>query len=413
MRRNIPAHFLFGLVLLAWLHAGDSHAASSAGLLTANEQGLLLQTTGMNGENAASSQNQFLSDLEKTIRRANSGMDSESLRRPVSEAALRELQVRSALLGNLMSQQELWAASDYAHTLLRESPGQSLIEKVKKLPMQQNKAIHGSVAELAEARSRGMVLTKSRTSTTYDLTEERFQPRNYQMKIYAQPSRALSELLKDFQNKSDYIKSGIFTQDTLDRLVKSGRIVRDGNVYRPVGRPDIEIEPSDIFSRPGESSLYAKTGRESLINQGLNPEETTLTRIQTAGEWFQTGNEWLGRLGIVGISAYEIYTIQGAVSGRLSKREFVTTQSAIVGGAGGAWAGAEIGSGIGTLLVGGPEDPLVVIAAPAGALVGGIVGAIVGGKAGENIATGIYGRLDEKQRQDVEAFIYQHYDVSR
>jgi hypothetical protein len=153
--------------------------------------------------------------------------------------------------------------------------------------------------------------------------------------------------------------------------------------------------------------VYERTKQQSFtkILDDLDNRSVFETRIAAI--------KWLGRAGTVGIVAYEAYVIQGALSGRLSEREFVATQSAIVGGAGGAWAGAETGSGIGTLLVGGPEDPLAVIAAPAGALVGGIAGAIIGGKAGENIVTGIYGHLDEKQRQKVDTYIYQNYGVSR
>jgi hypothetical protein len=413
MRRKVLLSFYVGLIGVVLLNASALRAASPSGLLTAREQALLLQGAGVTGTEAstavggtASSQQQFLSDLERTIRRANPGMDSQSLRQPVSESALRKLQVRSALRGNFMSQQELRAATDYAHALLRESPGVSLAEKVEKLPMQQRKAFHGDVAEVAEARARGMVLTKSRTSPMWDLTEAKFGPQNLQMKIYAQPGRALSELLSDLEKQHAFIKAGVLTQDTLERLVKSGQLVRDGGIYRPVGRTDIEIHPSKVFSRPAESSLYAKTGRQSLMKQGLPGEGVGPSGFETAGKW-------LGRAGVVALIATEAYEIHGFATGRLSEREFFTTQSAIAGGAGGAWAGAETGALIGTALVGGPEDPLALIAAPVGALIGGFAGGFGGAKLGEMAASGFYGRLDERQKQQVGDFIYQYYNVTR
>jgi len=351
--------------------------------------------------------------LEKTIRQSNPGMDSQSLRSPVSEAALRKLQIRSALRGDLISYKELSAATDLAQTLLRESPGESLASKVGKLSLSERKAIHGTVAELPEARERGGVLTKSRTSETWDITESKFQPRNYQMKIYAQHDRALSSILDDLDRKLDFNKRGILTKETLERGVKSGRLVREGNIYRPIGRSDIELEPSKVFSRPAESHLYAKTGRESLINRGLVSEEATLTRIQTAGKYLETGGKWLGRAGTVVLIGAEVYYIQGFARGKLSDREFYTAQSTIIVGAGGAWAGAETGGAIGLIIAGGPEDPLALITVPIGAIIGGFAGGFGGATLGNMVASGFYGQLDENQKQQVEAFIYQHYGVSR
>jgi len=126
--------------------------------------------------------------------------------------------------------------------------------------------------------------------------------------------------------------------------------------------------------------------------------------------------KWLGRANIVVLVLMEGYTIQGAFSGRLSEREFVTDTSAFAAGSLGAWGGMEAGAAWGGELgaFGGPFDEITVPAGAAlGGLVGGVAGAFIAGKAGENIATGIYGRLDEKQRQDVETFIYQQYGVSK
>lgn len=394
------AYFIISVAALACFRASDSQAASSSGLLTAREQGLLLQGAGMAGEGAATFRQRFLSDLDQTIRRANPGMDSRSLRRPVPEAALRKLQLRSAMRGNSLSLQELRAATDYAHALLLESNGKvSLAAKVGKLPEQLRKPFHGKVAELAEARARGMVLIKNARGPTWDLTEAKFQPRNYQMKIYGQHNSALADLLDDLDKKLKFNKRGILTQATLERGVESGRLVRSGNVYRPVGRIDVELHPSKVFSRPADSHLYAKSGRESLIKRGLPGGKGAQTGAQTAGKW-------LGRAGGVALVATEAYVIHGFATGRLSEREFVTAQSVVIGGGLGGWGGAAAGVTIGFALA-GPPGALV------GGILGGIGGGVAGAKLGELAASGFYGRLDEKQKQQVTAYIYQNYGVSR
>ena len=401
MRQNFFIYFLFGFTVLVGLQADDSHAAAS-GLLTATEQGLLLQSAGMNGERAAISQNQFLSVVESTIRQANPGMDSRSLRRPVSETGLQKIQMRSALRGNFMSSQEVRAATDYAHALLRESPEQSLVEKVVKLPKQQRAPFHGNVAEIAEARARGILLTKSRTSQTWDLTEDRFQPRNYQMKFYAQHGKGLSSLLDDLDGidaKHEFVKRGITYRETLDRGVNSGRLVRDENIYRPVGRADIDLEPSKAFSRPAESHLYAKAGRETLIKYGgLASEETAVTG-------FEVASKWMGRAGVVALGVTELYVFHEYATGRLSERKFITAQSSIVGGGLGAWGGTSAGAA-GGFFIGGPPGAVI------GGIIGGIAGGFGGAKLGEMAATGYYGHLDADQKKQVEAFIYHYYGVS-
>ncbi len=53
------------------------------------------------------------------------------------------------------------------------------------------------------------------------------------------------------------------------------------------------------------------------------------------------------------------------------------------------------------------------ITVPAGALIGGLTGGFGGAKLGEIAASGFYGRLDERQKRDVETFVYQHYGVSQ
>jgi len=393
----------FILFTVAVIAASENSQAATASLLTAHEQALLLKSSGMDAGGVASSQSQFLADLERTIRRSNPGLNAQSLRQPVSETSLRNLQVRSVLRGNFISQSELRSATDYAHALLIEGNGKvSLAEKVKKLPEQLRKPFHGKVAELPEARAQGLVLNKSATATTWDLTEAKFQPRNYQMKIYAQHSKALISMIDDLDRKLNFNKRGILTKDTLERGVKAGRLMHEGTVYRPIGRPDIELHASKVFSRPAESHLYAKTGRESLIKRGL-----------PAKPRFQSSARWLGRAGGVALLATEGYVIHGFATGSLSEREFWTAQGAIGGGAVGAWAGAKTGAFIGVVIVGGPENPLAVVTVPVGAIIGGIAGGFGGAKLGEMGVSGFYDRLDDDQKRQVHAFVYQHYVVSQ
>ncbi|MDX2227520.1 MAG: hypothetical protein SFY92_10595 [Verrucomicrobiae bacterium] len=398
MRPNFLSFILAVLTMVATVE--NSQAATPVGLLTAREQALMLQRVGMTGGRVASSQGPFLADVERAIRRANPGVNAQSLRQPVSETVLRNLQVRLELRGIFISQSELRAATDYAHALLVEGNGKvSLAEKVNKLPDQLRKPFHGKVAEIAEARERGMVLNKSATATTWDLTEPKFQPCNLQMKIYAQHDNALTSMINDLDRRLDFNKRGILTKDTLERNVKAGRLVREGNVYRPTGRSDIRLEPSKVFARPTDSHLYAKTGRESLIKRGL--------ATKPASTGFQTAGKWLGRAGIVSLVATEGYVIQGFASGQLSEREFVTAQGAIVGGGLGVWGGATAGAALGAF--GGPFAPITV---PAGGVIGSLAGGFGGAKLGEMAVSGFYGRMDEKQKREIHAFIYQHYGVS-
>lgn len=402
MKWNPPSFILTTLMVIAAVTI-ENAAGLTSSALTAREQSQLLKSSGIADQSARGSHRRFLSDIEDTIRRANPGRNSQSLRYPVSERALRNLQVRSALRGTFISRSELRAATDYAHALLVEGNGRvSLVEKVQKLPDQLRKPFHGKVAEMAEARERGMVLNKRATATTWDLTEPKPRPCNYQMKIYARHDSALSEILDDLDNdKLQFNKRGILTRDTLEHGVKNGRLVKEGRIFRPIDRLDIRLEPSQVFSRPAESHLYAKTGRESLIQRGLTAEGAELTGLETAGKW-------LGRAGIAVMAGTEIYLVYGLANGRLSEREFVTVQSEILGGGLGGWGGMAAGAALGALV----PPPFDLVTVPVGAVIGGIAGGFGGAKLGEMAASGFYGRLDEKQRRQVAAFIYERYGVS-
>ena len=137
------------------------------------------------------------------------------------------------------------------------------------------------------------------------------------------------------------------------------------------------------------------------------------TIIHPPGHWIESSGKWLRRAGVVGLVASEGYIIHGFATGRLSEREFVTAQSAIVGGGLGGWAGATGGAAAGAAIgvwFGG-------VGAGPGALIGGIIGGIGGGfggaKLAEMAASGFYGRLDQEQKLQVTASIYQYYGVSQ
>jgi hypothetical protein len=81
----------------------------------------------------------------------------------------------------------------------------------------------------------------------------------------------------------------------------------------------------------------------------------------------------------------------------------------LAGGAGGTVIGFWIGGGVGCLFC--PEA--FPVGAGIGEFVGGVVGGFGGAELGNMAASGYYRNLDETQKQEVEASIYQHYGVSR
>lgn len=379
------------LLLLAW--AGSAWADVATFPRTAREQALLLPIHQVLDGQGRVTQNRYLAEIEKTICNANVCSPGESLRQPVSRRQLRRLQLRLATRGLWVPMQELMSATDYAHALMREGLGRvSLAEKVSKLPGQLRKAFHGNVAEFPEARDRNMVLTQNTRSRMWDLTEAKSRPRNYQMKIYARPGKAIDSIIADLDTRLDFTKSGILPQETLDYGIRTGRLERTGEVYRPVGRTDITLESSRVY-RAAESTLYARDGRQSLLRRG------TLMRTSYAGAsmQFQTSGKWLGRIGVAALIATEGTLIQGYATGRLSRREFVTAQAGTGGAVAGAWVGVPIG---------------MAIANAPGAIVGGLAGAVFGGVAGDLAATRYFERLDLKQKRQVEDFVYAHYGVT-
>ena len=111
--------------------------------------------------------------IEGTIRQANAG--ETFFRRPVPLSDVLRLRNSLAEIGVELTPEQAQAAIDYAQSLLRESPSKTLGAKVAEMSPNR-KAFHGNVAELAEARAREMVLTKSPRSETFDLTEAKLRP---------------------------------------------------------------------------------------------------------------------------------------------------------------------------------------------------------------------------------------------
>jgi hypothetical protein len=396
MQQLLSGHLVRELSLALLLLVGAAQAEVPMDLLTPNEQRRVLESVANGGASTGLSESQFLEEIESGILRANPGAESISLRTPVSKLALRILQGRLAMRGQFVPLEELQASTDYAQALMRESSTRPLSKLVEKLPFQQRNAFHGKVAEVAEARARGMVLTKSDRSPVWDLTESKSTPRNYQMKIYAQSDRALASLLDDLDQSLDFQKRGILTQETLDRETRAGRIRRVGRYYEPIGRPDVRLESSKMFGRPAESRLYAKAGGTGLMRLGK-------TRPLPGA----SGLRWLKPAGIAVLVVTEGYLVWGASTGRLTDRDFVVGQSAVAGGVAGGWAGAVSGAMLGGLL----PPPLDAAGVPVGVVIGGIAGAIVGSEIAVTAATGIYGRLDDAQREEVAADIYKRYGL--
>jgi hypothetical protein len=211
-----------------------------------------------------------LDQIEAAIRLAN-GRDPESLRRPVITADLARLHAdlcRST--GRVLSASEVQAMTDYAHALLREAPHKSLRVKLAQSPPAGRPGFHGVVAELTEARVRGMILSRNQPSPTFDLTEDRARPRSTQMKIYKDEPAAFRDMLRDLAAAPEAGRRGITTHRALTWPEADGRVRRrviDGtNYYVTTGRPRAILMPAKAFATAAESRAYEEMGRQSLRN---------------------------------------------------------------------------------------------------------------------------------------------------
>lgn len=374
-------------------------------------------------------------EIEKTIRSANIG--EPSLRNPVPESAIRDLRASLAEQGMELTPAEVTSAVDYAHALLRESPGTWLYDKVVWGLDKERAAFHGNVAELSEARARGMVLTKDLQSEHFDLTEPKFGARSAQLKVYKDPARGLSETIDDL--KALPVKAGrygIMPRDSLLEVERRGLVYRrtigDSEFFIPREDPSIKLLPARSFSTYSESVDYAERGRGILrgLVRGGSGEAGAVERggpggaeglveggaIGTAGASSSTlvfAGKALGVAAVLATAGIEVHNVYEWYDGRMSTRRLAVSSvglgGGIVGGSGGAWAGAAIGAAAGS------EVP--IIGNVAGGIIGGIIGGFAGGWAGSS-ATGYlansYFRFEDnkfgrQQQRELMQFLTKYY----
>jgi len=214
-----------------------------------------------------------ISAVEQTIRQANAG--EPFFRRPVPMSGLMRLQATLGQEGRSISLFDLKATVDYASALMRESPAKSLNVKLAATELDNRPAFHGNVAEFAEARDRGNVLTKDSQSESFDLTEDKPRPRSAQLKIYQDPQRGLDEVIKDMNGLHPYArKLGIMPESSLRQLETRGVVVRrtilGSDFYVPVSNRDVVLMPSKAFASTADSHAYSKRGRMVLADLQAN-----------------------------------------------------------------------------------------------------------------------------------------------
>lgn len=359
MRQNPLAYFIISLAALAWFRAGASQAASSSGLLTAREQGRR-----MDFENIGS--------LSR-----NRGLEYEQLVHSHREAAgYRVLQTKS--------------------------PNNMGVDRI---------ATRDGKVHFIQAKA----FKSARTGAVSGMLDA--------LEFYGGQPNVRIPYLRD--NARRFVVS--VPKDKFARMVSDGLIGRSGNPSQDLVNLSKSAGTAQAGARGFKAVRYrAVTGYEQRIltkvrfepgpvayneipASGMN-RELQIKGSAFAGKAAPTGpqnvGKWLGRAGVVGLVASEGYIVQGFATGRFSEREFVTAQSAIVGGGIGWWGGAVGGAAFGALF--GPAAPFTV---PFFAVVGGIGGGFGGAKLAEMAASGFYGRLDEEQKQQVKASIYQHYGV--
>lgn len=194
-------------------------------------------------------------------------------RRPVSQDQMSTIQSRMLReTGQRWPIERIAAAVDYTHAHMRESRTRSAIDfrlKLQRDLAQERKAFHGLVAELAEARERGMLLTKDTRSQTYDLTEDRARPRSLQLKVVQSPSAGLRELQSDLANADPRARHGVLPRQDIARLVHAGKLRDVGTaggqrVYTTTSGPRVTVLPSQAVDSAASSQQYARAGRATV-----------------------------------------------------------------------------------------------------------------------------------------------------
>lgn len=198
-------------------------------------------------------------------------------RRPVSWAQIRTLQRRLHLqTGRHWPLERVAAAVDYTHAHMRESRNMdspALREKLQRDLALERRAFHGQIAEIAEARERGMLLTKDSRSQTYDLTEDRPRPRSLQLKFFQCPSCGLRGLQGDLANADPRSRHGVLGRQEIAMLERSGqlkanRFAGGQQIYTTTVGPRITVLPSRAFDSVASSQHYARAGRATVATIG-------------------------------------------------------------------------------------------------------------------------------------------------
>ncbi len=369
--------------------------------------------------------------IKDAIRLAN--LDGPSLRYPVPESALRNLQIALSRQGIDLTHYEISAAVDNAQALWRENPNASLLDKAMRDQNSERPTFHGNVAEVAEARARGMVPTKNTQGEHYDLTEPRNGPGNAQLKIYTDQVQGLNAMKSDFDYPPKKAsRNGIMPIVSLLKLVLRGLLIRktSGGMEFFILKEDqrITLMPWKAFASTDEAIKYTKLGK-SLVGgmaEAAPAEEGLLAGTVEGGfeggalagtAWLpqamESGGKVLGVFGAAARVGYWGYTIYEWKEGKISTRRLVSSSAATVGGlAGGfagAWAGGEAGAAIGSIFPG----PGNAIGGFAGAVIGGIVGGFGGSAAAGYAASSFYQFEDNKfgrrQQAELMQFLTQYY----
>ena len=191
-------------------------------------------------------------------------------RRPLSWREIDDIQSQlNRATGRHWKIHQVAAAVDYTHAQMRESRASTshvLREKLLRSLDTERKAFHGQVAELAEARERGMVLTKSTRSQTFDLTEPSQRPRSLQLKVLQDPAAALRILQDDLKDAHPRARFGALPSSQVTELHQAGKLREVGRaakerIFVTTSGPRITVLPMRSFESAVASQQYAQSGR--------------------------------------------------------------------------------------------------------------------------------------------------------
>lgn len=191
-------------------------------------------------------------------------------RRPLTWGEIAEIQSQlNRSTGRHWKINQVAAAVDYTHAQMRESRASAphaLREKLLLSLETERKAFHGQVAELGEARERGMVLTKNTRSQTFDLTEPSQRPRSLQLKVVQDSGAALRVLQDDLKDAHPRARFGALPPSQIAQLHQAGKLREVGmagnqRVFVTTSGPRITVLPMRSFESAAASQQYAQSGR--------------------------------------------------------------------------------------------------------------------------------------------------------